>query len=55
MLLSILYVYFVAGTTDFEALLSHEFSLTEQKFLWLAFFCIFRIKNSNASFTYLAT
>jgi proton-translocating NADH-quinone oxidoreductase chain M len=44
MLLSILYVYFVAGTTDFEALLSHEFSLTEQKFLWLAFFESFASK-----------
>jgi NADH-quinone oxidoreductase subunit M len=44
MLLSILYVYFVAGTTDFEALLSHEFSLTEQKFLWLAFFASFASK-----------
>ena len=34
MLLSILYIYFSIGTTDYEALLLHEFSLTEQKFLY---------------------
>ena len=44
MLLSILYIYFVVGTTDYEALLLHEFSFVEQKFIWLAFFASFASK-----------
>jgi NADH:ubiquinone oxidoreductase subunit 4 (subunit M) len=33
MLLGIFYIYHVAGTTDYETLLSISFSPTEQKFL----------------------
>jgi len=33
MLLSILYIYYQAGTTDYEVLLTFIFSKTEQKFL----------------------
>ena len=44
MLLSILYVYYQVGTTDYEVLLTFVFSQTEQKFLWLAFFSSFATK-----------
>jgi NADH:ubiquinone oxidoreductase subunit 4 (subunit M) len=37
MLLSILYVYFKVGSTDFEALLVYPFTFFEQRFMWLAF------------------
>ena len=33
MLLSILYIYYQVGTTDYEVLLTFVFSTTEQKFL----------------------
>ena len=33
MLLSILYIYYQVGTTDYEVLLTFVFSSTEQKFL----------------------
>jgi len=44
MLLSILYIYYQVGTTDYEVLLTFIFSKTEQKFLWLSFFGSFATK-----------
>jgi len=44
MLLSILYIYFTVGTTDYETLLAYSFSSNEQKFIWLAFFASFASK-----------
>jgi NADH:ubiquinone oxidoreductase subunit 4 (subunit M) len=44
MLLSILYIYSVVGSTDYEALLTYSFSFTEQKILFLAFFASFASK-----------
>ena len=44
MLLSILYIYYQVGTTDYEVLLTFVFSTTEQKFLWLSFFGSFATK-----------
>jgi proton-translocating NADH-quinone oxidoreductase chain M len=38
MLLAILYIYNQTGTTNYEAILRHSFSLEEQRWLWLAFF-----------------
>lgn len=38
MLLAIIYIYSQVGTTNYEAILKYSFSLTEQKWLWLAFF-----------------
>ena len=44
MLLSILYVYFRVGTTDYETLLAFQFTFNEQRFIWLAFFASFASK-----------
>ena len=44
MLLSILYIYYQVGTTNYEILLTFIFSKTEQKFLWLSFFGSFATK-----------
>jgi proton-translocating NADH-quinone oxidoreductase chain M len=44
MLLSILYIYFRVGTTDYETLLAFNFTEEEQRFLWLAFFASFASK-----------
>lgn len=44
MLLSILYIYYQIGTTDYEILLSFSFSQTEQKILWFTFFISFASK-----------
>ena len=44
MLLSILYIYYQTGTTDYEILLTFIFSKTEQKLLWLSFFGSFATK-----------
>lgn len=44
MLLSILYIYFQIGTTDYEVLLTFSFLDLEQKFLWLTFFIAFAAK-----------
>jgi NADH-quinone oxidoreductase subunit M len=44
MLLSILYIYYQVGTTDYELLISFTFSALEQKILWLAFFASFASK-----------
>lgn len=44
MLLSILYIYYQVGTTDYETLLTFSFSKLEQKFLWFTFFLAFASK-----------
>lgn len=44
MLLSILYIYYQVGTTDYEVLLTFSFSQLEQKFLWFTFFLAFAAK-----------
>jgi proton-translocating NADH-quinone oxidoreductase chain M len=44
MLLSILYIYYQIGTTDYEVLLTFTFSEFEQKFLWFTFFIAFASK-----------
>jgi proton-translocating NADH-quinone oxidoreductase chain M len=44
MLLSILYIQYQVGTTNFETLTTISFSLYEQKFLWLTFFLSFATK-----------
>lgn len=44
MLLSILYIYFQVGTTDYEVLLTFSFLKLEQKFLWFTFFIAFAAK-----------
>lgn len=44
MLLGILYIYSLLGTTDYETLLTFSFSSVEQKILWLAFFASFATK-----------
>lgn len=44
MLLSILYIYYQVGTTDYEVLTTFSFSETEQKILWLSFFASFATK-----------
>ncbi len=44
MLLSILYIYYQAGSTDYEVLLTFAFSKIEQKFLWFSFFSSFATK-----------
>lgn len=44
MLLSIMYIYYQTGTTDYETLLTFNFSLLEQKFLWFSFFIAFAAK-----------
>nr|AGH24311.1 NADH dehydrogenase subunit 4 [Reclinomonas americana ATCC 50633] len=44
MLIAIMVIYFDAGTTDIQVLLTHEFSEKRQLLLWLAFFISFAIK-----------
>ena len=44
MLLSILYIFFHVGTSDYRVLLTFSFSFFEQKFLWLSFFLSFATK-----------
>ena len=44
MLLSILYIYYQVGTTDYEVLLSFIFSPFEQKLIWISFFMSFATK-----------
>ena len=44
MLLGILYIYSLIGTTDYETLLTFSLSPTEQKVLWLVFFASFATK-----------
>jgi proton-translocating NADH-quinone oxidoreductase chain M len=44
MLLGILYIYTLVGTTDYETLLAFSLSPLEQKILWLTFFASFATK-----------
>ncbi len=44
MLLAILLLYYQAGTTDFQTLLTVEMSERRQLLLWFAFFCSFSVK-----------
>jgi len=44
MLLSILYIYYQVGTTDYEVLLTFSLSSLEQKLLWFTFFLAFASK-----------
>jgi proton-translocating NADH-quinone oxidoreductase chain M len=44
MLLSILFLYYQAGTTDLQILLTTEMSERRQILLWFAFFCSFGVK-----------
>nr|YP_005090325.1 NADH dehydrogenase subunit 4 [Phaeodactylum tricornutum]ADY18501.1 NADH dehydrogenase subunit 4 [Phaeodactylum tricornutum] len=44
MLLSVLYIYWQVGTTDYQLLLAFSFSEQEQKFLWFTFFLAFASK-----------
>jgi NADH-quinone oxidoreductase subunit M len=44
MLLSVLYIYYRVGTTDYEILLAFSFAELEQKLLWMAFFASFATK-----------
>ena len=44
MLLSILYIYYQVGSTDYETLLTFSFSRLEQKILWFSFFLAFASK-----------
>ena len=44
MLLSILYIYYEVGTTDYEVLLTFSFSSLEQKLMWFTFFASFATK-----------
>lgn len=44
MLISVLYIYYQVGTTDYEVLLTFSFTDSEQKFLWATFFIAFAAK-----------
>jgi len=55
MLLAILLIYSIAGTTTYTNLLTVQFDESLQKFLWLAFFCIICSKSTYGSSTYLVT
>jgi NADH-quinone oxidoreductase subunit M len=44
MLLAMLAMYFEAGTTDIPTLLAHDFPVSMQYWLWLAFFASFAVK-----------
>ena len=44
MLIGIIYMYSIIGTLNFEFIMAHSFSLTEQYWLWLAFFISFASK-----------
>lgn len=44
LLLSLLYIYSIVGTLDYEYLLMYKFSLTQQCWLWLGFFLSFASK-----------
>ena len=44
MLLSILYILYQTGTTNYEILISYNFSLCEQKLMWFSFFFAFASK-----------
>ncbi len=44
MLLALLAMYFDAGTTDIPTLMAHDFPVSLQTWLWLAFFASFAVK-----------
>lgn len=44
MLVAVVYIYHIVGTTGYEALSSYEFSQYSQRWLWLAFFASFAAK-----------
>ena len=44
MLLSVLYIFYQVGTTDYEVLLTFSFTSLEQKIMWFAFFASFATK-----------
>lgn len=44
MLLSILYIYYQVGTTDYEVLITFSFSQIEQRIMWFTFFASFATK-----------
>ena len=44
MLLSIIYIYYQVGSTDYEILLTFSFSALEQKIMWFTFFASFATK-----------
>jgi proton-translocating NADH-quinone oxidoreductase chain M len=44
MLISIVYIYYQVGTTDYEILLTFSFTDSEQKLLWISFFIAFAAK-----------
>ena len=44
MLISILYILYQVGTTDYEVLLTFSFTDSEQKFIWVSFFISFAAK-----------
>ena len=44
MLIGIIYIYSITGTSNLEVLFSFKFSLIEQQWLWLAFFVSFASK-----------
>jgi NADH-quinone oxidoreductase subunit M len=44
MLLAIIAIYFIGGTTDIPTLMQHGFPVDVQRWLWLAFFASFAVK-----------
>lgn len=44
MLVSLLYLYYISGTTDYLTLLSLDIDLETQKILFLAFFASLAVK-----------
>jgi NADH:ubiquinone oxidoreductase subunit 4 (subunit M) len=44
MLIALLYIYSLVGTLNFEYLVFHKFSFSEQYWLWLAFFFLLLLK-----------
>ena len=44
LLLAVVYMYFVAGTTDIPTLMQTDFAPTAQRWLWLAMFASFAVK-----------
>lgn len=44
MLISIMYIHVSVGSTNYEILVSHEFGIHEQKWMWITFFLAFATK-----------
>lgn len=44
MLVALVYIYQTVGNTSFDAILNHDFTFTEQQWLFLAFFAAFAVK-----------